>query len=122
MAHWRGKRSDVPDGAAKAGRTLERLASSRARDSVEKHGGVDPAAFEKLCGLLRYVDGDYQRSRHVPLLRKELWSAAAAGRTTWQSHPSLFELVVDQLGKVRLLPAVGVIIEKPFGRDSGLSA
>jgi glucose-6-phosphate 1-dehydrogenase len=30
-----------------------------ARDSVEKHGGLDPAAFEKLAGLLRYVDGDY---------------------------------------------------------------
>src|SRR4030095_11740895 len=45
-------------GVAKAGWNLEQL-KARAYDSLEKHGGVDPAAFEKLCGLLRYVDGDY---------------------------------------------------------------
>jgi hypothetical protein len=25
---------------------------------LARHGGVDEAAFGKLCGLLRYVDGD----------------------------------------------------------------
>ena len=50
---------DVPViGVAKAGWTLEQL-RARARDSVEKHGGLDRVAFEKLSGLLRYVDGDY---------------------------------------------------------------
>ena len=52
-------------GVAKAGWTLDQL-RARAADSVEKHGGVDRAAFEKLSGLLRYVDGDYQRPGHVP--------------------------------------------------------
>src|SRR5881409_3166196 len=28
-------------------------------DSLKEHGGVDPAAFEKLCSLLQYVSGDY---------------------------------------------------------------
>jgi glucose-6-phosphate 1-dehydrogenase len=28
--------------------------------NVEKHGGLDAAAFEKHCGLLHYVDGDYK--------------------------------------------------------------
>ncbi|MBO0727343.1 MAG: glucose-6-phosphate dehydrogenase, partial [Blastocatellia bacterium] len=32
---------------------------ARARDSVEKHGGMDTAAFERLARLLRYVGGDY---------------------------------------------------------------
>jgi glucose-6-phosphate 1-dehydrogenase len=45
-------------GVAKAGWTLEQL-KTRARESLEHHGSVDQAAFEKLSGLLRYVDGDY---------------------------------------------------------------
>src|SRR5438105_2414911 len=45
-------------GVAKAGWNLAQL-RARAQDSLEKHGGIDPAAFEKLGGLLRYVDGDY---------------------------------------------------------------
>src|SRR5213075_831466 len=51
---------DVPViGVAKTGWNLDQL-KARARESLEKHGGLDPAAFEKLSGLLRYVDGDYQ--------------------------------------------------------------
>ena len=50
---------DVPViGVAKAGWGLDQL-KARARDSVKEHGGVHPAAFDKLCSLLRYVDGDY---------------------------------------------------------------
>src|SRR2546423_15276518 len=52
-------RLDVPViGVAKAGWNLDQL-KARARDSVEKHGGIDSEAFEKLSRLLRYVDGDY---------------------------------------------------------------
>ena len=46
-------------GVAKAGWNLDQL-KARARDSLEKHGGVDGAAFDKLSSLLSYVDGDYQ--------------------------------------------------------------
>src|SRR5215471_15990035 len=46
-------------GVAKAGWNLDRL-RARAQESLEKHGGLDAVAFEKLCSLLRYVDGDYQ--------------------------------------------------------------
>jgi glucose-6-phosphate 1-dehydrogenase len=51
---------DVPViGVAKAGWNVDQL-RERARDSLEKFGGgVDAAAFAKLSGLLRYVDGDY---------------------------------------------------------------
>jgi len=51
---------DVPViGVAKTGWNLDQV-KARARESLEKHGGLDPAAFEKSSGLLRYVDGDYQ--------------------------------------------------------------
>ena len=46
-------------GVAKSGWNLDQF-RARAYDSLEKHGGVDPTAFEKLSTLLRYVDGDYQ--------------------------------------------------------------
>ena len=49
---------DVPIiGVAKSDWSLERF-RARARDSLEKHGGVDEAAFASLASLLRYVDGD----------------------------------------------------------------
>ena len=51
---------DVPViGVAKAGWNLEQF-EARAKDSAEKHGGLDPAAFGTLRSRLRYVDGDYQ--------------------------------------------------------------
>ena len=45
-------------GIARAGWSLDKL-RERARDSVQKNGGVDEAAFAKLASLMRYVDGDY---------------------------------------------------------------
>jgi glucose-6-phosphate 1-dehydrogenase len=54
---------DVPViGVAKAGWNLEQL-RERAYDSVEKYGRIDTVAFNKLCGLLRYVDGESQAQR-----------------------------------------------------------
>src|SRR5580692_5040413 len=54
---------------AKAGWTLDQF-KARARDSVEKHGGLDPAPFTKLTGLLRYVDGDYEDPATFAAMRK----------------------------------------------------
>jgi glucose-6-phosphate 1-dehydrogenase len=87
---------DVPVvGVAKAGWTLEQL-KARARDSLEKHGGVDEVAFAKLCGLLRYVDGDYGDAATFEALRREL------GTATRPAHylaipPVLFGSVVQRL-------------------------
>src|SRR6185369_4033436 len=58
-------------GVAKSGWNLEQF-RARALDSLEKHGGVDQTAFEKLLGLLRYVDGDYEDRATFEALRKEL--------------------------------------------------
>jgi len=61
-------------GVAKAGWTLDQF-RARALDSLEKHGGVDSAAFEKLSGLLRYVDGDYNDPATFQALGQELKGA-----------------------------------------------
>src|ERR1700748_2053723 len=61
-------------GVARAGWNPDQF-KARARDSVEKHGGLDPAAFAKLSTLLRYVDGDYQDPATFAALRRELGSA-----------------------------------------------
>ena len=65
-------------GVAKAGWSVEQL-RARAKDSLEKHGGLDPAAFDKLSGLLRYVDGDYKDPATFQAIRKELGFGRAAG-------------------------------------------
>ena len=65
---------DVPViGVAKAGWNLDQL-RARARESLEKHGGIDKQAADKLSGLLRYVDGDYQNPATFVAIRKELGS------------------------------------------------
>jgi glucose-6-phosphate 1-dehydrogenase len=104
-------------GVAKAGWNLDQF-KARARDSVEKHGGLDAGAFEKLSGLLRYVDGDYNDKATFQTIRKELGSA------THPAHylaipPSLFELVVENLASSGCTKGARIIVEKPFGRDLG---
>src|SRR6201982_1940808 len=84
-------------GVAKAGWNLDQL-RARARDSVEKHGGVDAAAFERLCALLRYVDGDYKDPSTFKAIRKELGSAQRPAHYL-AIPPALFGLVVEQLGQ-----------------------
>jgi len=102
-------------GVAKAGWNLDQF-RARAHDSLEKHGGVDRAAFDKLCSLLRYVDGDYNDPATFTALRREL------GRSEHPAHylaipPVLFGLVVEQLGKSGNAKGARVIVEKPFGTD-----
>jgi len=103
-------------GVAKAGWNLDQL-KARARDSLEKHGGLDPAAFEKLSGLLRYVDGDYNDAATFQALRTELGTAQRPAHYL-AIPPSAFAIVVEQSGKAGCTPEGSrVIIEKPFGRD-----
>jgi glucose-6-phosphate 1-dehydrogenase len=100
---------------AKAGWTLEQL-RARVRDSLEKHGGLDPAAFGTLCGLLRYVDGDYRDPATFQALRRELGSARRPAHYL-AIPPVMFELVVEQLVKAGCADGARVIVEKPFGHD-----
>jgi glucose-6-phosphate 1-dehydrogenase len=102
-------------GVAKAGWGLDQL-KARAQDSIEKHGGLDSAAFEKLVGLLRYIDGDYKDPATFQALRRELGSARQPAHYL-AIPPVLFGLVVEQLAKSECDKGARVIIEKPFGRD-----
>jgi glucose-6-phosphate 1-dehydrogenase len=108
---------DVPVvGVAKAGWNLDQL-KARAHDSLTEHGGgVDPAAFEKLSSLLRYVDGDYAEESTFQELRKQLGDAKRPAHYL-AIPPVLFERVVEQLGACGAAKNARVIIEKPFGQD-----
>lgn len=102
-------------GVAKAGWNLDQL-RARAKDSLEKHGGLDPAAYEKLVGLLRYVDGDYQDPSTFTALRKELKDAQRPAHYL-AIPPVLFETVVEHLSASNGGQGARVIVEKPFGHD-----
>src|SRR6266542_7124492 len=93
----RGSLSVPVIGVAKAGWTLDQF-KARARDSVEKHGGIDTAAFAKLSALLHYVDGDYNDPATFAALRKELGSAKQPAHYL-AIPPALFGVVVEQLGE-----------------------
>ena len=102
-------------GVAKAGWNLEQL-KARARESVQKHGGIEHTALNKLCDLLRYVDGDYQDSATFEAIRRELGSAQRPAHYL-AIPPMLFSDVVQQLAKSGCTSGARVIIEKPFGND-----
>jgi glucose-6-phosphate 1-dehydrogenase len=102
-------------GVAKAGWNLDQL-KARARDSLEKHGGLDAAAFEKLSGLLRYVDGDYADPATFQALRKELGAAQRPAHYL-AIPPVLFGEVVEQLAASGCTSGARVVVEKPFGHD-----
>jgi glucose-6-phosphate 1-dehydrogenase len=108
---------DVPViGVAKSGWGLEQL-RARARESIEKHGGIDEAAFAKLMQLLRYVDGDYADSETFQTLRKVL-STASRPAHYLAIPPALFGVVVEHLAQAGCAPTGSrVVVEKPFGHD-----
>jgi glucose-6-phosphate 1-dehydrogenase len=102
-------------GVAKAGWNLDEF-RARAHDSLEKHGGVDAAAFDKLSGLLRYVDGDYTDPATFQAIREELKGAERPAHYL-AIPPLLFGTVVEQLAKSGCARGARVIVEKPFGND-----
>jgi glucose-6-phosphate 1-dehydrogenase len=102
-------------GVAREGWSLDQF-KDRAKDSLEKHGGLDPAAFEKLCGLLRYVGGDFNNAEMYQTLCRQLGSAQHPAYYL-AIPPAAFGTVVEQLSKTECARNARVIIEKPFGRD-----
>ena len=102
-------------GVAKAGWNIQQL-RDRARDSLEKHGGLDPAAFARLSELLRYVDGDYNDPATFQRLREELQGARQPAHYL-AIPPILFRSVVEQLVSSGCARGSRVIVEKPFGHD-----
>jgi glucose-6-phosphate 1-dehydrogenase len=107
---------DIPIiGVARSGWNLEQL-RARARDSLEHHGGVDEAAFRKLCDLLQYVDGDYREASTFARIKQALREARRPLHYL-AIPPSMFGTVVHGLADAHCTEDARVIVEKPFGRD-----
>ena len=107
---------DIPViGVAKAGWNLDQL-KARARDSVEKHGGMDADAFRKLSARLQYIDGDYRDQSTYERLRQTLGDAQRPLHYL-AIPPSMFAIVAEGLAKSGCAHNARVVVEKPFGRD-----
>lgn len=100
------------------GRTLPNVDAlrGRVRESIEKDGGLDSAAFDKLSGLLRYVSGDYKDAATFQAIRKELGSSERPAYYL-AIPPTAFAPVIEKLSQSGCTAGARVIIEKPFGRD-----
>ena len=103
-------------GVARQPWTLEQL-HARVRESLEHHGGVDPAAYERLVARMSYVAGDYQDPATFERLRAAL---AGAIRPAFYLAipPSLFGAVAASLARSGMAARARLVVEKPFGRDS----
>ncbi len=111
----RGSLSVPVIGVAKAGWNLDQL-KARAKDSLERHGGLDDVAWEKLSSLLRYVDGDYSDPATFTEVRNQLGDAKCPSHYL-AIPPILFAKVVEQLVASGCSKNARMIVEKPFGHD-----
>jgi glucose-6-phosphate 1-dehydrogenase len=102
-------------GVANAGWGRDQLVE-RARKSLADHGGVDKATFDRLAGLLHYVDCDYTDQATFERLRAKLGQAKAPLHYL-AIPPSLFATVVAGLGASGCAVGARVVVEKPFGHD-----
>jgi len=102
-------------GVAKAGWNLDQF-KQRALDSVKANGPYDEAAFAKMIGLLRYVDGDYKDPKTFADLRTAL-DGAKRPLHYLAIPPALFGTVVENLAQANCAAEARVVVEKPFGRD-----
>jgi glucose-6-phosphate 1-dehydrogenase len=94
---------------------IEQL-QAHVRASLQEHGAMDEAAFDKLCSQLAYVSGDYHDAVTYNKLR------TALGNSQRPLHylaipPSMFGPVVEGLAQAGSTKNARVIVEKPFGRD-----
>ncbi len=102
-------------GVARSRWTLDDL-KKRARDSIEKHGGLDEKAFTTLANRLKLVNGNYEDPATFAALRQELGDAKHPAYYL-AIPPSIFETVAEGLAKAGCAAGARVILEKPFGRD-----
>jgi glucose-6-phosphate 1-dehydrogenase len=92
-----------------------------AREAVEarieaKHEELDEEAFKRYAEKLSYVQGDFDDPATYSRLKKALGSASQPVFYL-EIPPSLFSIVVEQLGAGGLAENSRVVIEKPFGHD-----
>ncbi len=102
-------------GVAKSSWSVEQF-KARARESVEKHGGLDAEAFAKLTSKFQYVDGDYADPATYSRIRQALGSASNPLHYL-AIPPSMFATVAEGLAKSGCDKGARIVVEKPFGRD-----
>jgi glucose-6-phosphate 1-dehydrogenase len=114
---------DVPVvGVAASGWTVEDLRAF-GRDSIEQHGrGLadpeDAAAFDRLAGRLRYVDGDYRQDATFAALAAVLDELGSRRSCAYLAIPPvMFATVIEGLARHGLAERSRLVVEKPFGRD-----
>jgi glucose-6-phosphate 1-dehydrogenase len=88
----------------------------RAKESLEQHGGLDQDAYQKLTGLLRAVQGNYDDQETFKKLRQELGKAERPLHYL-AIHPTMFVEVAEGLAESGCSANARVVLEKPFGRD-----
>ena len=110
---------DVPViGVARAGWTIDTLRQHLRESLGDGDEPFDQAAFERLSGNLRYIDGDYADPATFDKLRRELDAAGAKRPLHYLAiPPALFGTVVKALGASGCAENARVVVEKPFGRD-----
>ena len=102
-------------GVAKSGWGLDQL-KSRARDSVEHHGGLDPMLLPAcprpapLRGRRLCRPATFQQLRQALVSAKHPLHYLAI-------PPDVFELVFEQLQKSGCAEGARVVVEKPLGRN-----
>jgi glucose-6-phosphate 1-dehydrogenase len=102
-------------GVARQGWKVEQLAG-RVRDSLKAFSpNAEEAVVARLVGLLRYVDGDYNKRATFEALQQAL------GQAQRPLHylaipPSMFPVVIEHLSATSG-DGARVVVEKPFGRD-----
>jgi|SRR5579875_3065507 len=112
----RGRLAIPVIGVARAGWNREQF-EARVRESLAKFvPQAEESAAGKLLSLLNYVDGDYREGATFRDLRKALGDAARPLHYL-AIPPSMFPVVVTQLGESSSAKGARVVIEKPFGRD-----
>jgi glucose-6-phosphate 1-dehydrogenase len=89
---------------------------ARARDSIEHHGTLDRAAFDKLSSMLSFVQLDYADRGSFNALRRALGGAEHPLHYL-AIPPSAFPAVVSGLRDSGCSAHARVALEKPFGRD-----
>ena len=89
---------------------------ARAKDSLEQHGVFDPVAFDKLAGMLHFVQGDY----HAPETFSKICTALQGAQQPlfyMAIPPSVFPEVTEAIALSVCREGARVVVEKPFGRD-----
>ncbi len=102
-------------GVARAGWNQQQLAQRVQKSMEEFVPNRDSEAVERLIGLLKYVDGDYNDRATFQTLRKTLGNAERPLHYL-AIPPSVFPVVIEHLGAT-MVSGARVVIEKPFGRD-----